>query len=162
MTQYRDFIPQNVAPLSARRIGVYNAQGNRVGQIPLGTLTPPMLGKKSYSFGVLSDVHIGDSTSTADFTAALKYLSTVADFICISGDLVHWDSDSLRSEYKKLVDTYATIPVYMGYFDWGTKRISRGQKVELTDDARADMERIQAMYEEMHLVGKHPDMYITH
>ena len=53
-------------------------------------------------------------------------------------------------------------PVYMGYFDWGTKRISRGQKVELTDDARADMERIQALYEEMHLVGKHPEMYITH
>ena len=52
-------------------------------------------------------------------------------------------------------------PVYMGYFDWGTKRISRGQKVELTDDARADMERIQALYEEMHLVGKHPEMYIT-
>ena len=53
-------------------------------------------------------------------------------------------------------------PVYMGYFDWGTKRIGRGQKVELTDDARADMERIQALYEEMHLVGKHPEMYITH
>ena len=53
-------------------------------------------------------------------------------------------------------------PVYMGYFDWSTKRISRGQKVELTDDARADMARIQAMYEEMHLVGKHPEMYITH
>ena len=53
-------------------------------------------------------------------------------------------------------------PVYLGYFDWGTKRVSRGQKVELTDDARADMARIQALYEEMHLVGKHPEMYITH
>ena len=52
-------------------------------------------------------------------------------------------------------------PVYMGYFDWGTKRVSRGQKVELTDDAKADMERIQALYEQMHLVGKHPEMYIT-
>ena len=52
-------------------------------------------------------------------------------------------------------------PVYMGYFDWGTKRVSRGHKVELTDDAKADMARIQALYEEMHLVGKHPEMYIT-
>jgi 1-acyl-sn-glycerol-3-phosphate acyltransferase len=52
-------------------------------------------------------------------------------------------------------------PVYMGYFDWGTKRVSRGQKVELTDDAKADMERIQALYEEMHLTGKHPEMYVT-
>jgi 1-acyl-sn-glycerol-3-phosphate acyltransferase len=53
-------------------------------------------------------------------------------------------------------------PVYMGYFDWGTKRVSRGHKIELTDDAKADMARIQALYEEMHLVGKHPEMYITH
>jgi 1-acyl-sn-glycerol-3-phosphate acyltransferase len=53
-------------------------------------------------------------------------------------------------------------PVYMGYFDWGTKRISRGHKIELTDDPKADMARIQALYEEMHLVGKHPEMYITH
>ena len=54
------------------------------------------------------------------------------------------------------------VPVYLGYFDWGTKRVGRGQKVELTDDARADMKRIQQLYEEMHLVGKHPDKYITH
>ena len=56
----------------------------------------------------------------------------------------------------------STYPVYMGYFDWGTKRISRGQKVELTDDPKADMARIQALYEEMHLVGKHPEKYVTH
>ena len=34
-------------------------------------------------------------------------------------------------------------------------------KIELTDDARADMQRIQEMYEEMHLVGKHKENYIT-
>jgi len=54
------------------------------------------------------------------------------------------------------------VPVYLGYFDWGTKRVGRGQKVELTDDARADMKRIQQIYDDMHLVGKHPDKYITH
>ena len=53
-------------------------------------------------------------------------------------------------------------PVYLGYFDWGTKRVSIGQKFELTDDARADTERIQAIYEEMHLRGRHPEGYITH
>ena len=52
--------------------------------------------------------------------------------------------------------------VYMGYFDWGTKHVGWGKKVELTDDARADMKRIQEMYEEMHLVGKHKEMYVTH
>ena len=54
------------------------------------------------------------------------------------------------------------VPVYLGYFNWGTKHIGRGEQVALTDDARADMKRIQALYEEMHLVGKHPDKYITH
>ncbi|MBR1575086.1 MAG: 1-acyl-sn-glycerol-3-phosphate acyltransferase [Bacteroidales bacterium] len=53
------------------------------------------------------------------------------------------------------------VPVYLGYFDWKTKRVGRGQKVELTDDARADMKRIQQLYEDMHLTGKHPEKYIT-
>ena len=51
---------------------------------------------------------------------------------------------------------------YLGYFDWGRKRVSIGEKVELTDDARADTDRIQALYEQMHLQGKHPEGYITH
>ena len=52
-------------------------------------------------------------------------------------------------------------PVYLGYFDWGTKHVGRGEKVELTDDARADMARIQEMYEKMNLTGKHPEKYVT-
>ena len=51
--------------------------------------------------------------------------------------------------------------VYLGYFDWGTKHIGHGQKVELTDDAKADMARIQQIYEDMHLTAKHPEKYIT-
>ena len=53
-------------------------------------------------------------------------------------------------------------PVYLGYFDWGTKRVSAGEKVELTDDARADTERIQAIYEKMGMKGKHPEGFVTH
>ncbi len=53
-------------------------------------------------------------------------------------------------------------PVYTGYFDWGTKRISVGTKIELTEDARADTDRIQARYEKMNLVGRHPEGFITH
>ena len=53
------------------------------------------------------------------------------------------------------------IPVYLGYFDWKEKRIGRGQKVELTDDATADMQRIQQIYESMNLTGRNPDQYIT-
>ena len=53
-------------------------------------------------------------------------------------------------------------PVYAGYFDWGAKRVGIGEIVELTDDARADTERIQALYEEKKMVGRHPEGYITH
>ena len=52
-------------------------------------------------------------------------------------------------------------PVYLGYFDWGTKHVGHGPKVELTDDARADMIRIQKLYEDMNLKGKHPEKYLT-
>ena len=54
------------------------------------------------------------------------------------------------------------VPVYLRYFDWGTKHVGRGEKVELTDDAKADMKRIQEIYEGMHLTGKFPENYITH
>lgn len=60
-----------------------------------------------------------------------------------------------------LIAREAGIPVYLGYFDWGKKRVGRGQRIELTDDPRADMKRIQEIYESMKLTGKHPEGYIT-
>ena len=109
---YTKFISQNVAPLNTRRIAIRDVNGNRVGQIPLGSLTPPNPAKRLYSFGALSDVHIGDSTATADFTNALQYLSAETDFICISGDLIHNDKTNQPTEYKNIVDTHAKVPVY--------------------------------------------------
>lgn len=76
--------------------------------------------------------------------------------------------EGTRKAVKKWKTGYHLIarevgcPVYMGYFDWKTKRVSIGEKVELTDDARADTDRIQAIYETMHFEGKHPEGYITH
>ena len=76
--------------------------------------------------------------------------------------------EGTRKAVKKWKTGYHTIareagvPVYLGYFDWGTRRIGRGQRFELTDDARGDTERIQQAYEQMHLVGKHPEGYVTH
>ena len=54
------------------------------------------------------------------------------------------------------------VPVYLGYFDWGTKRISRGEKFELSDNAAEDMLKIQKIYEDMHLTGRHPKNFLTH
>ena len=60
-----------------------------------------------------------------------------------------------------LIATKTNIPVYLAYFDWGTKHVGFKQKVELTDDAAADLRRIQDLYESMNLKGKHPANYIT-
>ncbi len=51
------------------------------------------------------------------------------------------------------------IPVYMGYFDWGKKQVGRGIKIELTDDAQADLKRIKAHYKEMGIKGKNPGLF---
>ncbi len=112
MAQYDDFIPENTALPGVRRIGIYDSNGNRVGQIPLGGLTPPSPGKRLYSFGALSDVHIGESTADTDFQRALVFFNDCADFVCISGDLAHTGTEAQRTTYKSIVDNYSTIPVY--------------------------------------------------
>ena len=56
-------------------------------------------------------------------------------------------------------ETGATV--YMGYFDWGRKRISVGEPMELTDDVKADMEKLYAHYRPMGLVGYHKDKFIV-
>ncbi len=49
------------------------------------------------------------------------------------------------------------VPVYLGYFDWGKKEVSRGEKIELTDDPVADLKRIRQWYKDRGVVGKHPE-----
>lgn len=113
---YMNFIPQNVASTGTRRIGIYNTQGNRVGQIPLGPLTPPVQGKTLYSFGALSDVHLPYTTGESDFINALNYFNKTnpVDMICISGDLSDVGTDARLSRFKTLVDAYSpNVPVYV-------------------------------------------------
>jgi hypothetical protein len=115
MAQYKDFIPENVALPGARRIGIYNSNGNRVGQIPLDTLTPPTVGQKLYSFGALADIHLQYDTAQADFQRALTYLNEAEDveFTCIAGDLTANGTAPELEVYKTYVDTYSTdTPVY--------------------------------------------------
>ena len=115
MSQYKDFIPQNVAPPNVRRIGIYDSNGNRVGQIPLSTLTPPTTAQKLYSFGAISDIHLQSDTAQADFQRALTYLNETEDvaFTCIAGDLTDAGTTAQLAVYKNYIDTYsADTPVY--------------------------------------------------
>lgn len=115
MSQYKDFIPENVAPLGTRRIEIYNSDGNRVGQISLGGLTPPNANNRLYSFGALSDIHLQYETAQDDFQTALTFLNETEDvaFTCVCGDLSQNGSASELRVFKNYVETYsADTPVY--------------------------------------------------
>lgn len=112
MYKYAHFIPENTAPVGAKKIGVYNGNGKRVCTIPLGGLTPPE-SEMLYSFCALSDIHLTYDTANADFQRALTYAESNCDFTVVAGDLVSTGSESEMQTYKSIVDIYApTKPVY--------------------------------------------------
>ena len=103
---YSGFIPENTAIEGAKAIGVYK-NGRRVGHVPLGPLKKDM-GRKLYSFGAVSDIHLGYDTAVTDCQKAFEYYNNNEDiaFLCICGDLT---INGLREEleaYKSMVDTY--------------------------------------------------------
>lgn len=110
------FITQNVAPNSSFQIGVYGKDGRKRGYIPLGRLLLPSdLGRKLYSFGVLSDIHLYAGDADADFQRALTYFTQTekVDFICICGDLTNFGRVDEYAHYKEMVDVYSPdTPVY--------------------------------------------------
>lgn len=117
MYKYRHFIPENIAPTGAKKIGVYDPMGSKVCDIPLGNLTPT--GKtKLYSFCALADIHLTYDTANADFQRALTFAESNCDFTCVAGDLTSTGSitEGATNEmalYKSIVDSYApTKPVY--------------------------------------------------
>lgn len=113
MYKYTYFISENIAPVGAQKIGVYDSKGNRVCNISLGRLKPPNA-TKNYSFCALADIHLTYDTANEDFQRALTYAKSNCDFTCVAGDLTDSAIDeSQLALYKSLVDTYSsTKPVY--------------------------------------------------
>jgi predicted phosphodiesterase len=116
ITKYEKLIPENIAPYNAKRIGIYRKNTNtRVGGFGLQNLRPTNLGKKLYSFGALSDIHLQYSTAQEDFQRALTYLNETEDveFTCICGDLTDNGQDADFEAYAEYVNTYSpNTPVY--------------------------------------------------
>lgn len=124
---YRHFIPQNIAPKGTKRIVVHDDNNNEVIGIALGGLTLPTK-EKLYSFGLVSDVHIGATNISAygyswtKFDNALSHLESVGCTFCvICGDLTvtglytQAGEDYLDvtqfAKYKEICDKH-NIPVY--------------------------------------------------
>lgn len=123
MAQYTDFISENIAYPDTKRIGIYNQQDNRIGfiHLPISNIKKNLnfpgthLGKKKFSFGALSDVHIVYDTAADDFKRALTYLNNKEDvaLTCICGDLTDNGTAEQLAQYKNIVDTYSPdTPVY--------------------------------------------------
>ena len=126
---YNHLIEENCAPIEASTIAVYDEAGGKVGDIALGGLKTE-LGTKLYSFGAISDVHIGYQTSEMDLQNALTYLSNAegVDFIGIAGDLTSSATDAELTKYKNIVDSYASVPVYAVTGNHDTEKY-RGENV---------------------------------
>lgn len=114
MEKFTDFIAQNIAPVGAEKIGVYNEKGVKVCQIELGNLElPDSRGDKLYSFGALSDVHISQDTAETDFRRAMSFFQNNGDveFVCIAGDLTQYNEDAEWEQYAACAADFS-IPIY--------------------------------------------------
>ena len=117
-------IAENIVPSNVTGIGIYNGD-TKICDVDISKMKPQNLGKKIYSFGLLSDIHMtGDSevgTKEKDgngyitdgfyFRKALEYFKGVGcDFVCISGDL----TDIGFWRYKE--DTTTSKATYYYYY----------------------------------------------
>lgn len=125
---YKHFIPENVAPKGAKRIGVYDGDGKRICTVPLGRLTP-VEKEPLYSFGLVSDCHTFKTATVADgewkgnqkLKNALSYFSTQGcAFVIGCGDFTQTGfylnsstdyNESQMLNYKEMIDQYA-IPIF--------------------------------------------------
>lgn len=115
MNFYNGLIKENIAPKGTRQIVVHNEDGKQVGVIPLGPLKFPTVGEKLYTFVSISDVHIVYDTGAADLRRALTYSqnNNDVDFVCICGDLGDKGTEDEMQQYKSIVDSCITKPVYV-------------------------------------------------
>lgn len=73
------------------------------------------LGKKMYSFGVLSDIHVPveDRGGPSDFKRAIKGLQNLGvEFVGMTGDIGLNSETSELQAYKEIIDANATVPFY--------------------------------------------------
>lgn len=114
LAYYEDLIDVNIAPRGAEAIGIYDFEGIRQGTIQLSSLQNDDSQRPLYSFGVLSDVHLGRAAiyPDVDFANALNFFSNKGvKMTCICGDISQNGKDEEFALYKELASK-ADFPVY--------------------------------------------------
>ena len=113
LTYYEHFIDVNIAPREAEAIGIYDFDGIRQGIIPLSALSNNA-SEPIYSFGVLSDVHLGRSAiyPDEDFESALTFFKNKdVKMTCICGDISQNGKEEEFLLYQQ-ISSRAAFPVY--------------------------------------------------
>ena len=120
---YDGFIKQNIAPVGAKRLVIYNEDDVEVFSIALGTLAPPTE-NKLYSFGLISDSHLQPATGINEdmkLDNALTWFEEQgAEFVCHCGDITNhgfWNSDGTQdltqfAEFQRICNLHPNLPVY--------------------------------------------------
>lgn len=118
---YKHFIPENIAPSGAKRIGVYK-DGKRICTVPLGQLAP-VEKTPLYSFGLVSDMHLSGTGDNGRYLSeAMTFFENQGcSFCCHCGDMTNigfWSSSSTEiyltqmAEYKSVIDAHPNLPMY--------------------------------------------------
>lgn len=55
----------------------------------------------------------------------------------------------------------ANVPVYLGCYDWGRKQISMFEEFKISEDAKADLNRMKDFYRDKGVRGRHPENFIA-
>ena len=114
VAHYEDFIDVNIAPREAYAIGIYDAEGFRQGTIRIDDWKKDFSKEPLYSFGILSDVHLGRSVINpdVDFERALSHFgSKNTEMVCICGDITQNGKEEEFALYKNIV-SQSSVPVY--------------------------------------------------
>lgn len=132
MAKYNNFIKQNFAPVGSSDIEVYDSNNKKVGRIRLNNLKLPNLGEKIYSFGVISDIHIGIQTSEEDLTTALNYFTDYGcTHVCCGGDVAQNGKISQLETYKTLI--HDKVHTIMGNHDWWGVPTGQSDPITISD-----------------------------
>ena len=122
---YEHFISQNTAPKGAKKIGIYNGNGEKICSIPLGNLAQSLRTKR-YSFGLLSDTHICPNNAEGAIVSARldKALTWFEEqgvaFIVHCGDMTNIGFENPKgtynpaefAEYQRICNLHPNTPVY--------------------------------------------------
>lgn len=120
--KYKHFIPENTAPPNANSIGVYNSNGKKICDIPLGRLEHST-DNKLYSFGLVSDMHLdGVGMNGTYLNQAMTFFENQGcSFCCHAGDITNigfWSetSDEIyltqMAEFKDVIEAHPNLPMH--------------------------------------------------